>query len=119
MASSSSQANAARSVLAIASTVRESVSFPDEPAYNWTMEAAIGGVRTAGIDRRGPRLDVRAFGSWLLGAALVVYLGLRGGGYDPLVRGEIGIAVWWIVLIGAAVGVLPIVRLHRSAWIAI
>src|SRR4051794_34757848 len=82
------------------------------------MEAAIGGVRTAGIDRRGLRLDVRAFGSWLLGAALVVYLGLRGGGYDPLVRGEIGIAVWWIVLIGAAVGVLPIVRLHRSAWIA-
>ena len=47
---------------------------------------------------------------------LVVYLALRGGGYDAVVRSEIGIAVWWIVLLGAIVGVLPSASLSRSAW---
>lgn len=47
---------------------------------------------------------------------LVVYLALRGGGYDAVVRSEIGIAVWWIVLLGAIIGVLPSARLSRSAW---
>ena len=36
-----------------------------------------------------------------------LYLGLKGGGYDLVVRSEVGIAVWWIVLLGALVGVLP------------
>jgi hypothetical protein len=83
------------------------------------VELTAGSTRARTI--RGPRLapDLRALGAWALGAALVIYLGLRGGGYDPLVHGEVGVAVWWIVLLGAAVGVLPVVRLHRSAWIAI
>src|SRR5918996_2080760 len=62
-------------------------------------------------------------GPWLAQAGLpfllVTYLGLRGGGYDALVRSEIGIAVWWIVLTGAAVGALPLARLGRPAWIAL
>ena len=31
---------------------------------------------------------------------LVTYLALKGGGYDAVVRSEIGIAAWWIVLLG-------------------
>lgn len=62
-------------------------------------------------------------GPWLAQAGLpfllVAYLGLRGGGYDAVVRSEIGIAVWWIVLLGAAVGALPIARLGRAAWIGL
>ena len=63
------------------------------------------------------------FGLWLgqagLPFLLVVYLGLRGGGFDEIVRSEVGIAAWWIVLLGAAVGVLPLARLSRGAWIAL
>jgi hypothetical protein len=45
--------------------------------------------------------------SWLLGFGLVVYLGLNGGGFDPLVGDQVGIAIWWILLFGVAVGALP------------
>jgi O-Antigen ligase len=50
---------------------------------------------------------------------LVTYLGLKSGGYDAIVRSEVGIAVWWIVLLGAAVGALPLARFGRAAWIAL
>jgi O-antigen ligase len=45
--------------------------------------------------------------SWLLGFVLVVYLGLEGGGFDVLTSGQVGIAIWWILLLGLAVGALP------------
>jgi O-Antigen ligase len=63
------------------------------------------------------------FGPWLgqagLPFLLVTYLGLRGGGYDEVVRGEIGIAAWWVVLLGAAAGALPTARIGRAGWIAL
>lgn len=71
--------------------------------------AAAGGLAPA----------ARAAGLWALPFALVLYLGLRGGGYDPLVRNDVGIAIWWIVLLGAAVGVLPAARLRFAGWVAL
>ncbi len=53
---------------------------------------------------------------WLLGFGLVVYLGLKGGGYDPLVHDQVGIAVWWVLLATVAVGALPRQRLGTLAW---
>ena len=50
---------------------------------------------------------------------LVVYLALRGGGYDTVVRSEIGIAIWWVILLGAIIGVLPAAGLGRNAWVAL
>jgi O-antigen ligase len=44
---------------------------------------------------------------WLLRFGLVAYLGLNGGGFDPLVGNQVGIAVWWVLLFAVAVGVLP------------
>jgi O-Antigen ligase len=71
-----------------------------------------------------PLLDsVRRYGPTVAGYALpfvlVVYLALRGGGYDAIVRGELGIAVWWIVLLGALVGVLPAARVDRTGWLVL
>jgi hypothetical protein len=66
---------------------------------------------TAGID--GP-----AVGAFTLGFAPVLYLALRGGGYDTIVYSEVGLAVWWIVLLGALVGVMPLQRFTRLAWVA-
>jgi hypothetical protein len=42
---------------------------------------------------------------------------MKGGGYDPIVRGEVGVAVWWVVLIGAAVGALPAARFTTAGWV--
>ncbi len=48
-----------------------------------------------------------AVGIWLLIFALVVYLGLKGGGFDPLVHDPVGIGAFWLLLIGVAIGALP------------
>jgi hypothetical protein len=50
---------------------------------------------------------------------LVVYLGLKGGGYDSIVRGEVGIAIWWIVVLGAGIGLLPTTPPRRLGWIGL
>jgi hypothetical protein len=60
--------------------------------------------------RRLTRLDPAAITAWLLGFGLVVYLSLRGGGYDSIVRNQVGIAIWWIAIAGILVGALPIRR---------
>jgi hypothetical protein len=65
---------------------------------------------------RFSRLDGAAIFGFLLPFTIVVYLALRGGGYDPINRGEFGIVVWWMVLLGAAAGVLSTKGLSRPAW---
>jgi O-Antigen ligase len=44
---------------------------------------------------------------------------MKGGGYDPIVRGEVGIAIWWVLLLGAAIGALPSTALRRNGWIGL
>src|SRR5437764_12119444 len=63
------------------------------------------------------RFDSRALAAFTLGFAPVLYLALRGGGYDTIVYSEVGLAAWWLVLLGALVGVLPLQRFGRLAWI--
>lgn len=57
-------------------------------------------------------------GTTILPFVLVLYLALEGGGYDSVVRGEVGLAIWWIVLLGALVGALPVARPRAGAWVA-
>jgi hypothetical protein len=64
------------------------------------------------LRRHGP-----AAAAYALPFLLVFYLAMKGGGYDPIVRGEVGIAVWWLVLVGAAVGALPAARISRAGWV--
>lgn len=56
--------------------------------------------------------------AWGLAVLLSVYLGLSGGGYDILVRSEVGVIVWWFVLLGVLVGALPRAGIPRAGWIA-
>src|SRR4051812_15226258 len=49
--------------------------------------------------------------------AVLLYYALRGGSYDVVVRQEEAIAVWWVVGLGWASGVLPRFRRPRgSRW---
>jgi O-Antigen ligase len=64
-------------------------------------------------------IDLSGLSAGILGFLLIVYFGLNGGGYDPLLHDQIGIAVWWSVILGLAVGALPLRGLPRSAWVAL
>ena len=64
------------------------------------------------------RVDPPAIAAWTLAFAVVAYLALSNGGYDTIVRSQVGIAVWWIVLLGALAGVLPM-RFGGAGWVAI
>jgi hypothetical protein len=74
--------------------------------------------RGTALLRQPGEIDWGAVAVWLLCFGLVVYLGMKGGGYDPLVHDPVGIAAWWIVLGGVAVGALPRGRNRRLAWVA-
>lgn len=52
---------------------------------------------------------------WLGTVAIVVYVSLRAGGYDPIPRDEVGILVWWGLLVGIAVGALSLERIGIPA----
>jgi hypothetical protein len=46
-------------------------------------------------------------------AAAVVFYALRGGTYDLVLRQEAGVAIWWTIALGFAIGVLPRARPAR------
>ena len=64
------------------------------------------------------RVDPDAVRTWALVGAVVLYLAMEGGGYDLIVRSQVAIVVWWIVLVGAVWGLLPAAGWTRTAWIA-
>ncbi len=53
------------------------------------------------------RPDLPALATWAFGAVVVAYLLLQNGGYDPIVRDEVGIAIWVVAICGIAVGAFP------------
>lgn len=65
---------------------------------------------------RAPRGVTSGILEWTLAGGLVLYLAADGGGYDQVVNSQVGIVVWWIVLLCAAAGLLPRARLTRAAW---
>ena len=75
--------------------------------------------RGTALLRQPGGIDLGAVAVWILCFGLVVYLGMKGGGYDPLVHDPVGIAVWWIALATVAVGALPRRRVRGLAWVAL
>ncbi|MCW3012483.1 MAG: O-antigen polymerase, partial [Solirubrobacterales bacterium] len=71
---------------------------------------------TVALERRFvPAFDAPAIGAWVLPFALILLLAFSGGGYDPIVRGQVGILLWWFVLVGAATGSVAVLG-GRWAW---
>ena len=50
---------------------------------------------------------------------LVAYLGLEAGGYDILVRSQVGIIAWWLAILGIVAGLLPATKVTTAGWIGI
>lgn len=65
------------------------------------------------------RIGWDAVVTWVLCFGLVAYLGIDGGGYDPLTHDQVGIAVWWVLLVGVLVGALPRIGPTRLALVAL
>ena len=65
------------------------------------------------------RVDAAALSVWALVGTIVLYLAIDGGGYDIVVRSQVGVVILWVVLIAAAWGVLPAGRPIRAAWAAL
>src|SRR5262245_39097489 len=76
-------------------------------------------IRSESLRDYARRVDWGAVWVWLLAFGLIAYLGLRGGGFDPLVHDQVGIAVWWVVLAGTLAGALPRLRPGRLGWAAL
>ena len=82
------------------------------------LTASTATAAPAHARRLAARLDPPAIAAWTLAFAVVAYLALSNGGYDTIVRSQVGIAAWWIVLLGALTGVLP-ARFRAAGWAAI
>jgi len=77
------------------------------------MESAVS--RTATSPGRVPHVEIPALSAWGLCGAVVLYLGLDGGGYSLAAHGQVGIVAWWIVVVFCAWGLLPAGRPTRLA----
>lgn len=56
--------------------------------------------------------------TWAIGFVPASYLALSGGGYDIVVRSEVGLIVWWGLFLAVLVGVLPRTRWTWAGWTA-
>ncbi len=65
------------------------------------------------------QIDPSALSVWTLVGAIVLYMAIDGGGYDVVVHSQVGILVWWVILLGAVVGLRPADRLSARAWVAL
>ncbi len=59
--------------------------------------------------------DAATSAAFLAPAALVLELGLDSGGFDSLIYSRVGLAAWWLVLVGSISGVLRWDSLGRPA----
>ena len=91
--------------------------MPPNSRIHASMELAAAPASRSRAIAAPLRFDPLALGAWTLGFAPVLYLALRGGGYDQVVYSEVGVAAWWVVLLGLLAGVLPRTRPHRLAWL--
>jgi O-Antigen ligase len=81
--------------------------------------AAATGLGAAGLTVAAVRRRIPELAGWVLPFAIVVVLALENGGYDVGIRSEVGIAVWWIVLVGVLSGMLALDRIDRGGWIVL
>lgn len=76
--------------------------------------ADAGPAPPPGVRRGAP--DPASVAAWALPFVLVVGLAFSGGGYDAVLRGEVGVATWWLVALFAAAGLLRGGTTRAGRW---
>jgi tetratricopeptide (TPR) repeat protein len=64
-------------------------------------------------------LQLRRAAGVAVAAIIVLLLAFNGGGYDVVIRHQVGLAVWAAIALGLAFGFLPRARLTPAAWVAV
>ena len=75
-----------------------------------------------GRNREGgtPRALVwRRLAGFAVALLITLLLAFNGGGYDIVIRQQIGLAVWALIALGLGTGLLPRARLSPAAWTAL
>jgi O-antigen ligase len=65
------------------------------------------------------RLRLRRAAGFLIALVLTLLLAFDGGGYDIVIRQEVGLAIWALIALGLAVGAFPRATLSPAAWTAL
>lgn len=65
------------------------------------------------------RVEVGMFATWFLGFGVVAWLGLNGGGFDPLEYQRFGLYIWLVILAGICLLAIPTRRLGAAAWTSV
>lgn len=80
-------------------------------------------VRPASEDPSAGRRDAEYWLSVAVGFGipflLLFTLAVEAGGYELVLRSQVGIIVWWILLLGLAAGLLPAMKPTRAGLVAI
>ena len=82
------------------------------------MESATVIRERSGLLSARRSVDAGALCGWLLPVSLVTYLGVRLGGYDPIISSQVGIVAWWLILLLFAFGLVR-ARLTSAGWIGL
>ncbi len=75
-------------------------------------------TETIALDRRPlgwPSVLVRDYGVTALVAIVVFLVAYDNGGFGESTRDTLAIVLWWVVILGVALGIVPLVRAPREA----
>ncbi len=67
--------------------------------------------------RTRSRADTAALLTGVTAATGLFYLAMRGGGYELTARAEVGLLAWWAVAVLGVLGVVPVGKPGRSAFV--
>jgi tetratricopeptide (TPR) repeat protein len=84
-----------------------------------TRPSSIKGSRRRRGERTPRRLLIRRALGFGVAALITLLLAFNGGGYDIVIRQEVGLAIWAAIALGLGVGILPRARLTPAAWAAL
>ena len=62
---------------------------------------------------------LRRLAGFSLALLITLLLAFNGGGYDIVIRQQVGLAVWAVIALGLGTGLLPRARLTPAAWTAL
>jgi hypothetical protein len=61
-------------------------------------------------------LHIRRAVAFAVAATLTLVLAFNGGGFDVVIRQQVGLALWGVIALGVGIGIFPRARLNAAAW---